>query len=300
MTTDFLDFCRQRGIIINDLPPIGIWRRYATEDKGAGHKNGAVKFMGDHGFCQNHATMTEVESWQADKDAPTYIQSPAMAAKIEAARLSERQRRIDGMAGARAQWNRSIRLLGGHPYLTRKGLSMQGCTGLRVTHDGKLLVPMHQGETLLSTQSIDADGAKLFFPGAPVKGCYYSLLRQRAVVTAFCEGLSTGLAVFQSVEQANVVICFNAGNMVEVAKVLKPTGSVVWCADNDHGTMAKRGFNPGLDAARNAAALVGGGVAYPEDVFGSLTDWCDVLRERGIGGHKFVSREILKHAQYVA
>lgn len=297
MSTEFIDFCRSRGVLIDQLPPLGVWKRYKTSDKDNSHRNGAVKWLGDHGLCQNHATMTEVDTWHADKDAPAYVMSAAMQAQIEASKARERQRRIDGMAGARVLWNRSDRLLGGHPYLTRKGLTMQGCTGLRL-YDGNIVVPMHQGEVLLSVQQIDAGGDKKFFPGAPVKSCYYSLLRQRAAVTAFCEGLSTGLAIFQSVEQANVVICFNASNMVEVAKVLKPTGSVVWCADNDHGTFAKRGFNPGLDAARSAAALVGGGVAYPESIEG--TDFADLLKEYGIGGHKKVSREILKHAQYVA
>jgi len=299
VTTDFLAFCRMHGIQVSALPPLGVWRRFKTDDKPL-HRNGAVKWMGDHGFIQNHATMTEVAVWRAQNDGQPYVQSAADKARVDAARAAERQRRIDGMKGARALWARSNRLLGGHPYLTRKGLSMLGCNGLRVTHDGRLLIPMLQGEVLLSVQSIDNDGAKLFFPGAPTKGAYHAIVRQRAAVTAFCEGFATGAAIFQSVEQANVVVCFNASNMIEVAKVLKPTGSVVWCADNDHGTQAKRGFNPGVEAARNAAELAGGGVAYPEDVFGSLTDWADVLKERGVHGKKYLSREILKHAQFVA
>lgn len=299
MTTDFLSFCQARGIRIEALPPMGIWKRYPTEDKPTS-RNGAVKWMGDHAFCQNHATMLEVDTWHATDGGKPYVQTAQDRARIEAARAEERQRRIDGMKGARALWARSKRLLGGHPYLTRKGLSMLGCTGLRITHDGLLLIPMHHGEILLSTQSINNDGDKKFFPGAPTKGCYYSLLRQRAAVTCLAEGIATSLAIFQSIEQANVICCFNASNLIEVAKVLKPSGSVVWCADNDHATFAKRGFNPGLDAARNAAELAGGGVACPEDLFGSMSDWADVLKERGIHGKKYLSREILKHAQFVS
>lgn len=296
--TDFLAFCQARGIRIQALPPMGVWKRYPTDDHPLS-RNGAVKWMGDHAFVQNHATMLEVETWHAHDGSKPYVQTAQDRARIDAAKAEERQHRIDGMHGARAQWGRSKRLLGGHPYLTRKGLSMMGCTGLRVTHDDRLLIPMMQRQVLMSTQTIDADGDKKFFPGAPTKGCYYSLLRQRAAVTCFAEGIATALAIFQSIEQANVICCFNAGNMIEVGKFLQPTGSVVWCADNDHGTQAKRGFNPGIDAARNAAELVGGGVAYPEDVFGSLTDWADVMKERGIHGKKYLSREILKHAQFI-
>lgn len=253
--------------------------------------------MGNHGFVQNHATMLQVDTWHSDDNKP-YIQSAEDKARIDAARARERQRRIDGMMGARALWARSKRLLGGHPYLTRKGLTMQGCTGLRVTQDERLLIPMHQGEVLMSVQSIDNEGSKLFFPGAPTQGCYYSILRQRAAVTAVCEGFATGLCIFQAIPQANVVVAFNAGNLLPVAKNLKLTGSVVFCADNDHATLAKRGFNPGLDAARNAAEFIGAGVAYPEGIEGS--DWADCLKEHGAGGHKFVAREVLKHARYVA
>ena len=65
---DFITFARLHGIVIDHEPRIGLWRRYSTEDKPS-HKNGAVKFMGDHAFIQNHATMTEIVVWKADADA---------------------------------------------------------------------------------------------------------------------------------------------------------------------------------------------------------------------------------------
>jgi len=65
---NFLDFCRLHGILIDYLPPVGVWRRYATEDHPK-KRNGAVKYMGDHGFVQNHATETSVSVWQSDKPA---------------------------------------------------------------------------------------------------------------------------------------------------------------------------------------------------------------------------------------
>ena len=41
---DFISFCRSHGILINSLPPPGVWRRYRTEDHPR-KKNGAVKFL---------------------------------------------------------------------------------------------------------------------------------------------------------------------------------------------------------------------------------------------------------------
>ena len=84
----FIDFCRLHGVLIDTLPQIGVWRRYKTEDK-PGHRNGAVKFMGDHGFVQNHATMTEVAAWQAEGANGTMYQRDERA-------IAERRREAEG------------------------------------------------------------------------------------------------------------------------------------------------------------------------------------------------------------
>lgn len=295
MSTEFIDFCRARGVQINEMPPLGVWKRYRTDDKPTS-RNGAIKFMGDHAFVQNHATMTEIETWHADKDAPAYIQSPEMQARIEAAKADSRRRSIEGMAGARMMWNRSTRLLGGHPYLSRKGLSMVGCTGLRV-YDGQLVIPVLNGEYIISTQSIHEDGTKRFFVGAPVKSGAYIITRQGAAVTCVVEGLATGLAIYQAIPQAQVIVAFDAGNMLPVVQRIMPKGSVVVCGDNDHGTQAKRGFNPGLEKAANVAEFLGCGMAAPTGIEGS--DWADYMKEFGIGAHKKIAREVLQHARYV-
>ena len=62
---EFLNFCRAHGIIIDSPPPIGIWKRFPTEDHPR-KRNGAVKFMGDHAFVQNHAIDTEVSVWSGE------------------------------------------------------------------------------------------------------------------------------------------------------------------------------------------------------------------------------------------
>jgi putative DNA primase/helicase len=47
-----LDFCRLHGVILDREPPIGVWKRYPTQDKPT-HRNGAVKHMGTHAFHYN-------------------------------------------------------------------------------------------------------------------------------------------------------------------------------------------------------------------------------------------------------
>lgn len=233
--------------------------------------------------------------WKDESASHTAV-SAATLERMARQREQERAYRIQAMRSARAFWERARPLNRLHPYIEAKGLSALGCAGLR-QHDGLLVVPVWHGDWIISIQTITPDGAKRFWPGAPVKGGAFVLDRPHAAVTAFCEGLATGLAVYQAVRQARVVVCFDAGNLFPVVDRLKPTGSVVIAADNDHGTMARRGFNPGLDKAHNAADLVGAGIAYPQGIEG--TDWADALKEFGQGGAKRVERMVLAGARYV-
>lgn len=216
--------------------------------------------------------------------------------QLAAQRDSERRARIDAMRKARAFWDASRPLRQPHKYIADKGLSQLGCAGLRV--NGTLLVvPVWRETTLLSVQTIDETGAKRFWPGAPVKSGAFVLERSQAAVTAVVEGLATGLAVYQSMPLARVIVAFDAGNLVNVVDRIKPTGSVVIAADNDHGTEAKRGMNPGIQKAQTAAGIIGCGIAYPSGISG--TDWADYMKEVGANARRRIERLILSQAKYV-
>jgi putative DNA primase/helicase len=99
---EFLDFARSHGIIINDLPPFGQWVRYPTEDHPKS-KNGAVKYLGDHGFVQNHATSTVVTVWKPDSDkhrASDRVQSADWARRQAKARIAATLARVRQAPGA--------------------------------------------------------------------------------------------------------------------------------------------------------------------------------------------------------
>lgn len=284
------------GLIPGEIVPDGRWRRCRTQDKRASKRNGAyVLYPDGRGYFRNWATDHAVSAWS---DESTQIRTPSAAemAERERRKKQEREYRLRAIRGAREQWAqaRSPRSL--HPYLERKGLSAVGTNALRV-HGDALIVPVFWRDRLMSIQSITPDGQKRFWTGAPVKGGAFVLDRPRAAVTAVCEGLATGLAIFQSLRMARVIVAFDAGNLVHAVDQLRPTGSVVICADNDHGTEAKRGTNPGREKAANAAELIGAGVAWPEGIEG--TDWADALVEWGEGAHKRIERQIQAKARYV-
>ena len=283
------------GLIPGAIVADGKWRRCKTTDKPK-HRNGAYVLYADgRGYFRNWATDHAVNSWGADT-AQVRTPSAAEMAERERRKKQEREYRLRAIRGAREQWAqaRSPRSL--HPYLERKGLSAVGTNALRV-HGDALIVPVFWRDRLMSIQSITPDGQKRFWTGAPVKGGAFVLDRPRAAVTAVCEGLATGLAIFQSLRMARVIVAFDAGNLIHAVDQLRPTGSVVICADNDHGTEAKRGTNPGREKAANAAELIGAGVAWPEGIEG--TDFCDMLIEGGINAAKSIERSILSKAKYV-
>lgn len=293
MSLSFEQAMRLAGLHPRDVVADSKWRRCATDDKPS-KRNGAYVLHPDgRGFWRNWATDDGVSSWSDDKADHAKAVDPQV---LEQRRQRERANRLQAIRSARAFWNNARPLNRPHPYLERKGLTPLGCAGLR-QHDGLLVVPVLWKQSLISVQTITADGQKRFWPGAPVKAGCYVIERPRAAVTVLVEGLATGLACFQAVRQARVMVAFDCGNLMPVVDLLRPTGSVCIFADNDHGTEAKRGFNPGREKAANAAELIGCGVAWPTGIEG--TDAADLLREVGEGAARKLERHILAAARYV-
>ncbi|MDP3139822.1 MAG: toprim domain-containing protein [Burkholderiaceae bacterium] len=290
---DFRTALEAAGLRPRDIVADGRWRRCATDDKPA-RRNGAYCLNADgRGVWRNWATDSEVSTWT---DGDSKRAAPVDPAVAERRRQQARSDRIAAIRRAREVLlsARPCRLL--HPYLANKGLSALGTAGLAEL-DGWLVIPVMWRGRLISVQRIHPDGTKRFAPGAPVKGGHYAIKRQRAAVTVLCEGLATGLAVYQCVRNSEVIVCFDAGNILPVVQELRPSGNVIVAGDNDHGTQARRGFNPGIEKAKNAAELIGAGVVWPEGIEGS--DVADMLKELGPTGAKRIERLILGASRYV-
>jgi len=276
MADSFADFVRSFGLRPRDpIRPDGKWHRCPTEDKP--HKrNGAWKMAPDGriGWAQNWATMDEPATWRADEDDD--VPEFDVAAYKRRRREERRQRRI-AEAEARAYWNASEPLSGGHPYLDAKALTVEGCDRVRVDSEGWLVVPGYRDGQIRTVQRIAPDGTKLFWKGASVSGtCYVCGVRRTTTLNVLAEGFATGLAIYQAVRHARVWVLWNTGNLTKPPDM--PAGLTVVAADNDRRTEAKRGTNPGIEAAKQAAAKLGCGVCYPTDIGGS--DWADWRVER--------------------
>jgi putative DNA primase/helicase len=231
---EFISFCRAHGILIDIPPPIGVWRRYPTDDHPR-KRNGAVKFMGDHGFVQNHATDTEVSLWQTE--TPVKIDRKKIARDMREADAKRMADQADAVK--RAAFILSQTVLGKHEYLNTKGFT--DSEDMIWGHEGKktLVVPMRVDGHLVGCQLIELDGSKKFLYGQRTSNA--ELVIDNKGVHILCEGYATALSIQAALKKMSrrytIHVCFSAGNMKKVAVGL-PDGLII--ADNDQSGTGER------------------------------------------------------------
>ncbi|GHT94705.1 hypothetical protein AGMMS49545_16420 [Betaproteobacteria bacterium] len=214
------------------------------------------------GGFENWRDGLDWQNWRAEIGRPlTPDEEAAGRAAIQKARREREAENVKRKTEAREAcdhaWSAAKPASHEHPYLVKKGVKSHG---LRVTANGRLLVPVREGRTLHSLQFIDGDGTKRFKIGGRKQGCYFSIGKPDGVL-CICEGYATGASIHESTGYA-VAIAFDAGNLEAVAKALRaklPDVRMVLCADDDWQTEG----NPGLTKAREAAQTIGAAVAVP-------------------------------------
>lgn len=241
--SDFVNFAAAHGLVIERLEGGNDWHRVRTTDKKK-KKNGSYKFLGDIGWVQNHATMTEIAEWRPDHEftpAERREYAQRMAAKRDAGRLAEEQRRAAARVAAVAIIAECAS--GPHPYLARKGFP--DAQGL-VHPNGDLIIPMRDVSdyaTVNSVQRISPEGGKLFLPGGKAKGSVFIIGRGQWRERWLVEGMATGLSVHAALSdlrrQAEVIVCFSAGNLKHVASLVRRPAFVM--ADHDASGTGQEG-----------------------------------------------------------
>lgn len=231
----FVDYCRAHGVLIDSPPPIGVWRRFKTEDKPS-HRNGAVKFMGDHGFVQNHATMQEVAVWKADEASKVAQQEVSRIAK----EAQEQTLRAQAQAVQKAREIFADTQLAFHPYIAAKGFPEEA-VNVQKTDAGLIcVIPMFVGRDLVGCQRIHEDGTKKFLFGQRSSGAEFVFFNGGGM-HVLCEGYATALSVRRALKALKVRytlhVTFSAGNMKRIASTLK-VGVVI--ADNDASGTGER------------------------------------------------------------
>lgn len=206
-------------------------------------------------------------------------------------------------AQAVATWNAAAPAKD-HPYLRAKGVkphdtrigrwdSVDHMTGeIRTLDEQALLIPARDFDERICTleailsQKLPDGRNKLFLRGGAKSGRFFRIgeapveWRGRQIFV-LAEGFATGASIHECTRH-QVIVCFDAGNLAPVARELRvrhPEAVILLAADNDQFG----GRNTGVEAARKAAAEVGGLVAVPEftDLDGNPKDFNDLHQREG-------------------
>lgn len=228
----FEDFARAHGLIIRSLVS-DKWIATPTEDHPQ-KRNGRYKYMLDHGWVQNWATMNKPVLWKSEE--PIHVTQQLAQARKQAAeqRIEEAQR-----AARRAGWMLKNSQLETHPYLAKKGFPDEKGAVWLENGSRLLVIPMRINNRLVGAQLIDDQGNKKFLKGQVTKGA--SFVMDAKGVPIFCEGFATALSIRAAMQAIKVRytihVCFSAGNMEHVARSVSG-GFVV--ADNDSSGVGER------------------------------------------------------------
>lgn len=259
--SDFLVAMAAAGLApAKDIPVAdGTLRRYRVEGDKPGSRNGWYVLhagpipAGAFGSWKTGVTHT----WRAADDRPTTRAERAEHRRqVELMRQQRAVAEAETREAARRKAERLWRLArpadAAHPYLARKGVKAWGLRQLR----DMLLIPARDAAGVLHTiQFIGPDGDKRFLTGGRIAECYFAIGRP-AETLLLAEGLATAATVYEATGQATAC-CFNAGNLMPVARVLRrkfPRLRFIIAADADPVGQAK---------AWEAAGAVGGAVATP-------------------------------------
>ncbi|KGH31349.1 DUF927 domain-containing protein [Comamonas testosteroni] len=178
--------------------------------------------------------------------------------------------------------------IGSSAYLVRKGV--QGF-GVRYWADGWLLVPLRDVDgRLWNVQRIapvkPAKGTDKFLGKGGRKSGLWHVLGDLAgaAVVLVAEGYATAASLHMATGWP-VVVAFDAGNLMHVAKALQEQHAgalVVVCGDDDTGTQARTGRNPGRDKAEAVARVVGGVAVFPIELPDGGKDFNDMHQAHGL------------------
>lgn len=231
------------------------------------------------------------QTWKADIQREyTLEEKAAFKKRMEEARAkseAERSaRQKDAQETATKIWDESTEASPDNAYLKRKGVQAYG---IRQCSDN-LIIPMREGKTLHSLQTILPDGTKRFQTGGRIQGCYLAIgSNNETEPLCIAEGYATGASIHEATGYP-VCIAFHAGNLLLVSQKMRerfPNRKIIVCVDDDYQTKDKDGklSNTGIIKATEAAQSIGAYLAIPD--FGenrpdSTTNFNDLHQAKGL------------------
>jgi len=271
--TEIYDFLNKHGFHPQDMILDGKVHRFNYQSKKdgwyIGHKNHSEK-TGEEFHVVEFGSWKTSEKYQY-KTVRKYTASEkkTFERQIKKSQIEQKQLKkecnLESSTEAATLWDQYGSDNTRSRYLINKQIpQLYGCKTIMTRSGRGVLVPCKDIEgKLWGVQTIFPDGTKMFMPGQRVEGCFYVINNSSddfsfsdVDVIYLCEGFSTGASIYQSINSP-VVCCFNAGNLIHVARAIKNKFghlSIVICGDNDE---------IGIEKAEKAASEVLGSVVFP-------------------------------------
>ena len=265
----------------------GVQHRYSTNGKGIDKAGVYCLYLNTrmpYGWFKDYRSGLYQE-WRPEKTWRSLSLNDQQHFQIECQQLRTKRDQEDverrALAAKRAQeiFDQAVVLseMNEHVYLSAKSVKPYG---VRLASDGRLVIPLCDGEKITTVQYIDHSGVKQFLPGGRKRGSFHLMGEPKSNgMICIAEGYATA-ATIHELTGHTVVAAFDAGNLEPVAQAIRSQyfgAQIIICADDDW--MASG--NPGKAAAIKAAKLVDGVVLYPtfsEARLDSETDFNDMAR----------------------
>lgn len=239
--------------------------------------------------------LAKEKGWEYKKPERRLSAAEIAARRAEAERRAaeaEAEKAAEHAAAAEralAVWNAAAPAGDDHPYLERKGVRAHDLrvgrweiideeTGeVRLITDNALLVKIRDNAGKIHSLQALFPGKimggrdKDYLKGGAKSGHFHAIgkpqMHDGRRLFILAEGYATAASIHECTGHL-VLVCFDTSNLVSVARAIRqrqPDAIILFAADNDLWNRRPDGTpaNPGIEAARKAAAEVGGLVAVP-------------------------------------
>ena len=266
-TAEFREVLLHAGLIPGDIIPDGKIHRCATEFRPRSKDGWFVLYLDPPAGAYGDWAKGLSEKWAGNGGEMDHTSWKNISGEIERGRKErekeEARRHAEAAQIATSTLESLPKADESNPYLTRK--CVKPCPGLKADKDVLVVPVLGTDGKPMSLQRIKPDGGKLFLEDGQAKGGFFSIKGDNAKPLYICEGIATGLSVYEATG-ATVLCAFFAGNLqavTEMGRSKYPERQIIICADNDFETMGRMGKNPGMEAGVMAARTVGAKIAIP-------------------------------------
>ncbi|MCL7419799.1 MAG: toprim domain-containing protein [Methylobacter sp.] len=288
------DACAASGVDYKDVPADGRFHSANLTDDHRGRGDGRIKIFPDRqgGIVWNHKTGEQKAFFIDHKGGIAINAEERERIKAEQERRHQEQRCRHNKTAQRALdiWQAAKVAPLEHPYVLKKRINPYGARAAdwhrtikgpdgkhqKLIIENALLIPLYneQGK-LRNLQAIfpmeppELGRGKDFLPGGELSGMFW-WIGEKSDPVCIAEGFATAATLHQETGH-RVYIAFTANNLLAVGRIVRKhlaDVKIIFCADNDLNT----NNNPGLTKANEAAAAIGGFVAFPP-IAGDFNDY---------------------------